>query len=196
MSSDKALLIFAVILFVVSGAWLLVSYNQTTGFATSTGTANLSVESSASINFTTNNINWQSGKVGVGLTNATLDTSAGTVTGGNWTVVSQGLVLENIGNTNVTLDIKTGKTAATFIGGTSPSYEYNVSNVEASSCTATAGFNLGVWYTVNTTDPGTRVCDLFQFANGADTIRIDLRLVVPSDSKTGALGDIITATAT
>ena len=196
MSSDKVLLIFAVILFVVSGAWLLVSYSQTTGFATSTGTANLSVESSASVNFTTNNINWASGKVNIGSTNATLDTSAGTVSGGNWTVVSQGLVLENIGNTNATLDIKTGKTAATFLGGTSPSYKYNVSNVEANSCVNASAFDIGAWYVVNTSGDGTRVCDVFGFANGADTIRIDLQLVVPSDSKTGALGDIITATAT
>ena len=45
---------------------------------------------------------------------------------GNWTPVTQGFVVVNEGNTNVTLDLKTGKTVAGFLGGTNPIYQYNL----------------------------------------------------------------------
>jgi len=53
-----------------------------------------------------------------------------------------------------------------------------------------------LWYAVNTTDPGTRVCGNLTFYNSSNSMRIDLKLGVPYDSQTGALSDIITATAT
>lgn len=166
--------------------------NLVTGYGTSTGTVNLSVETLASVNFTTDNIDFGSGRVDEGGVNATLDTDAGTVTGGNWTANSAGFVLENIGNVNVTLDLATGKTAATFIGGTNPSYQYKVNDVESGSCTG--GVTLDTWYDVNATSPGTRICGVMGFADSADTLNIDVKLVVPSDSYTGALSDTFTAT--
>jgi hypothetical protein len=172
-------------------AWL-------TGFATNTGDINLTVESAALINFTIDNINWGSGQVDAGQDNATLNTCCGgSVVDGNWTTVSDGFEVRNIGNVNLTLNLRTGLDAEGFIGGTAgggPIYQYNVTNVKADSCTAPGTFTLGTFNNVNTTSPGTRVCDNFQFADASDTIRIDIRLVVPSDSRTGALSDTMTAT--
>lgn len=184
-----ALLILSVLAFSLNVTKLI----RITGYAASTGSINLTVESRTQINFTTSMINWSSGAVTSGSPSATLDTSAGTVTNGNWTAVSSGLVLENIGNVNATLDLGAIKNASSLIGGTTPTYKWNMSNVEAGSCINSSGMNLGVFYEVNGT---IRICGNFLNNNSKDTMRIDFQLVIPSDSLTGALNDTITATAT
>ncbi len=201
--ASKLLFYFAIALLVVSLIVFFVNIDKffkITGKAI--GTANLTIESVTNINFTTNNINWGSGSVSSGQASATLNTAAGAnnVTNGNWTGNTAGLVIANIGNNNVSIDLKTGKTNATLLGGTTPDYEYNVTNVESGSCLnstgGTDGLSLGSFSDVNTTDPGTRVCGRFRYATASNTIRIDIKLIIPSDSVTGAVGDIITATAT
>jgi hypothetical protein len=202
MDSEKVLLGIAVVAFVVSVVAAGVTYFSVSNYATKlsglvVATANLTVESAANINFTTDIINWGSGRHYTS-SPAYLDTKAGTAVGGNWSNVSTPLTLENIGNVNVTLNLSVGKTAATFIGGSNPSYKWNVSNSEASSCVNSSGgvtqnHTLGVYYNPNTTTA--MWCQVFGFADAADTIRIHFNLTVPADAFTGALGDIITATA-
>jgi len=193
--SGKVFLVLAVAVVVISLFSVGLLYfsignlvNVLSGRAT--GEANLTVETAATINFTRNALNWQSGRVNSGQTLAYLDTAAGTVVNGNWTAVTQGLRIENIGNLNVTLNLSVGKTAAAFIGGTGPVYQWNVSNGEPSSCTGSMG---GLYYTPNTTTA--MWCSLFQFKDSADLLNISINLTIPSDSITGALGDVITATA-
>jgi len=201
MNSDDLLLSVAVVAVVVSllgmgmTYYSIDSFKKTwlTGFATSTATVNLTVESNLAINFTTDNIDFGSGQVDPGALNATLETPFGNLRG-NWTNVTDGFILENIGNIDCNISIKTGKTAGNFIGGTSPVYQWNVTNDEANSCTKKSTFTLGAWNNYNTS--GVEVCDVFFANNTKDTIRIDLHLSVPADSKVGALGDVITATAT
>jgi hypothetical protein len=206
VGSDNLLLIIAVIAVTVSimGAGLTYNYlnsfrNKLTGFAT-TGIVNLSVESVMSINFTTSIINWGSGRVNDGQANATLDTSRSgstNVTNGNWTGNTAGFVVENIGNKNVTMNISFGKDAAGLLGGGSPRYQYNVTNNEGiggclNSTGGTDDLVLGTFMTANTTI--TSVCPKFLYDDTRDVIRVDLKLVIPSDSKTGTLTDTITAT--
>lgn len=207
MKTTNILMFIAVITVVFAAISLAVTINKIgdfkalTGFATDTGTANLTIESLASINFTTDNIDWGSGMVDTEETLAYLDTKDNSVTNGNWTATGTGLILENIGNVNVSIDIKAGKTAATFLGGTSPDYEWRFEDsLEAGSCLNSTGgtdaLPLDTFYDVNTTSPGTRVCEIFQFVDGTDSIKIHLNLSVPYNAITGARGDIITATAT
>lgn len=164
-----------------------------TGRATDQGYANLTVSSLTSINFTVKDINWGSGMITQGQTIATLD-SEGTVGNGNWTTVSNGLVLENIGNTNVTLDLQTGKSAATFIGGTAPTYEWKVSDNEVGSC-AGGAIPLSTYATVNNSAVG-RACAHFGYLQLHNQVEIDINITIPEDSLKGALTDTITATAT
>lgn len=213
MKSENLLLSVAIIAVIVSGFSAIFTgisiqsfkTNWITGFPTATGTANLSVEAAAIINFTVYEINWSSGRVNTGSPNATLDTAVGTVTGGNWTANSRGLILINQGNTNVSLQLASGKTAATFVGGTNPVYQWNVSVQfgNQSACLnatnktgATAGhlYNMSVFTGVSTS--AFLVCDKFQYHPDNNTIRIDIRLQVPSNSLTGSLSDTLTATAT
>jgi len=194
--------VFAVMISMVGAGFTYYTVNRYkntwfTGFALQSGDVNLTVETSAAINFTVDSINWGSGRVDSGQSSATLNTCCGgSVTNGNWTAVTQGFEVRNIGNVNLTLKLKTGLTAATFIGGTAvtPDYEFNVTNKEAGSCTVAAGYTLGTFVDVNTTSPGTAVCSLFESRDAADEVRIDIKLVVPSDSLTGARGDTMTAT--
>ena len=156
-------------------------------------TVNLTVESSAEINFTTNNIDFGSGRVTAPNFNATLQSQlSGAATNGNWTQPGNGLVLKNIGNANVSITLSAGKTAAQFIGGTGPQYQWNVTNSVAGSCaTANGCYTFGTFVATNSSN---QVCDRLQ-PGSANALRIDVKLVVPADSYTGALGDIITATA-
>ena len=207
MNENNLLLVVAVVAVAVSIIGAGITYNSVatmrnlyTGLVTITGTVNLTVESAASINFTTNNINWGSGRVTPGLGNATLYTAirdSTNMTGGNWTGNTVGLIIENIGNTNTSIAIATGKNSTDMFGATStnPLYQYNVTNDKANSCVNATGFIPGTLYNVNTTSTGTLVCTKFQPESNRDTIRIDIKLLVPSDSRTGAIGDTITVTA-
>lgn len=202
MKDNELLLAVAVLAVVVSIVATGFTYYSLTNLAArisgfATGEANLTVETLAQINFTNSSINWGSGIVNSGQTAAYLDSTVGTVVNGNWTAVTGGLVIDNIGNTNVTLNLTAGADAAGFIGGTGPSYKWNVSNVEANSClNATGGtgaLNLNLFYNVNTTT--TLFCNIFQHLNGANSVEITFNLTVPDDSKTGTLSNTITATA-
>ena len=176
-------------------------FNVISGYATSTGEANLTIETVVAVNFTNAHINWGSGRVNNGAPNATLETTEGTgsVVNGNWTRVDTGLILENIGNLNVTLNMSGTKTAAQMIGGTGPQYNwlFNFNTGEnAATCLNASGASIGFsdnYASVNTTSA--EICRFFGFGNSNDALLIDFQVVVPSDSFTGALGDTITATA-
>lgn len=206
--SNKTLAMLLVAAVVVSLAGTIISLNKlsslsTTGYATSTtGTANVQVNTSASIRFAVSSLNWSSGSVNstlgaplnctliVGLAN-----SAGCI---GFTQVTNPLVLENDGNLPVKVELATDKSAATFIGGNAaggPQFMYNVSNNESDSCyttpTPTAYFT-----DVNTTSTGTQICDTLDFKDANDTLKIYVKINIPYDVTAGVKQAIFTATAT
>lgn len=208
MGNDKffsVIGVIAVVVIVVSLVFTIVSLkdlsSKISGFV-SNAEANLTIEQNIEVNFTTRAISWGTGRVNSG--NAAALTTYGTnnVTGGNWTLTTAGgLRLRNEGNINVTLNLSVGKSAANFIGGSSPIYQWNVSDVEVGSCvnstggsyTPESGFNLSRH--IPTSAVTIRICGNFTYVSGADDIRIDFNLTVPEDATTGAKGDVITATA-
>ena len=207
MTSDTTLVTVASLAALLAFVFMLYGTGiGFTGNVVDTGSVNISVDTSTAVNFTTDRVNFASGVVNLGATNATLNTAAGTVVGGTFSTAT-GFLLQNIGNTNVSLDVATTKTAATLLGGTLPLYQYNVSNVESGSCLNSThnplnatqvwgGLQIDSFLNVNTTSPGSRVCAVFPFKDTADQVRIDILLAVPSDSFTGQLNDTITVTAT
>jgi hypothetical protein len=206
MDDEKLLLTMAIVAVGVSLVAAGVTYftvgnliSSITGFGT-TGEANLTVETLAQVNFSTASIDFGSGRVNTDATAASLSTiGAGDVTSGNWTTAI-GLVLENTGNVNVSLNLSTDKTAAGFIGGTSPAYEWNITNNETGSCLNTSGeaadppYFIALLLTTNSTLNEHLHCPVFQFKSTADQIKIDLNITIPEDSSTGALRDQINAT--
>lgn len=190
--SNELLAALIIIAIAISLVTTFKTAPQISGAATDTASVNITIVEVTEINFTTDSINWTAGSLTSGAAQALLN-SEGTVTNGTWSSVSQGLVLENIGTENVSLRLASDKTAATFIGGTNPAFQYKITN-STPSC-------LGAWsptsYTdVNATSPGTLVCDNFKAANGEDTVTIHFQLVIPSDAPGGAQTATITATYT
>jgi hypothetical protein len=207
MNDEKVLLGIAVVAVLVSVPAAGITYFSISGlFGEITGyvseaTANLTVESLAIVNFTANNLSWGSGRVDSGKTKAyltTLDTD--NVTDGNWTLrIAGGLRIVNIGNVNVSLNLSGGKTPATFIGGTSPAYTWNISVVEPGSCvnktgTGEGGLDINTYHEVNVSADDYQACYALRFEAANDEVRIDFNITIPEDSSTGALTDTITAT--
>ncbi len=202
------LAVITVLIAIISAGFTFFSLlnlaSKISGYATTTSTAevNLTVETFAAVNFTTSLINYGSGRVNSGSTSAALTTfGSNNVTGGNWTLrTAGGLRLENVGNVNVSINLSSSKAAAAFVGGASvtPVFKWNITNFEANSClnktgTGTVAVNTDVFYDVNTTTAN--YCPIFNYLDSADVIRIDFNITIPTDSATGALTTVITATA-
>ncbi len=159
----------------------------------SEGFVNVSLESSIAINFTIDLIDFGSGSVYLNNSYATIDTR-GNVQGGNWNPIDEGFLLENIGNTNVSIDLSFEKTAREYLGGTNPGYYFMFNNLEENSC-LDSEMGYEEWVKVNNSEK-IRICNDFQFIDLNDSLRIDLRLIIPSDSIMGQRTNSITATAT
>lgn len=203
---EKFYLSFSLLIFLLSSFLFISELNyffqnssKIDGFAVSEDSSqiNITIQEAIIINFTLDQINWGSGRVTAGY--ALLNTGAGVnnVTGGDWPGNDNGFLLENIGNLDVKLYLKTGLNASSFIGGNDPIYQYNITNNETSACVNTSDFSLGMLYDVNDSffGDGTLVCDIFRHNDSMDELRIDVKLKIPSDSKIGSLSDIMTATA-
>ncbi|MEM2932748.1 MAG: hypothetical protein QW622_00850 [Candidatus Pacearchaeota archaeon] len=167
---------------------------QIGGKVTDTGTLSVTITGYTAINFTDDVINWGSGWVTEGYSSCTLDTEG---TNGadctSFTTQNNGFTIENIGNTNVTLQLATGKNATVLLGGTNPSYQYKMTVNEPNAC---IGITPTTYTDVNATSPGTTVCNPLQFVDSSDAVDVDVRIVIPSDALPGARSDTFTATAT
>ena len=199
MNRDNLLLVVAIIAVVISITGFFVTYYVAdsyrnvwfTGFATEYGDIRVEVQEAVRVNFTQQLIDWGTGQVLAGEDNATLSTVADVdnINSEGWSNLSEGFIVKNIGNRNISLALNTTQNAAGFIGGTGPAYEFNVTNNLPDSCTNSTGFNLNEFHDVVANSTGQDICDVFEFTSGRDEIRIDLRLVIPSDSQTGLLED-------
>lgn len=174
-----------------------------TGEATK-GFVNLTVESTASLNFSTAFINWSAGQVDQGQNTANLTTyPVGQVINGNWSRAGTNitLVVENIGNSNLSIGFSSDHSgtndpaATTFIGGSmggGPLYQWNfTAGLEGACDNWHTGASPGELVDVNGT---IGICDDFKFIEGNNTINISFHLVIPFDATTGAKGDNISAT--
>ncbi len=203
MNQDNLLLIVAVVAVAITIIGLGVTYNSLsvfnnflTGFATENGTVSVNIQTIASINITSANnapgktLNWGSGTFNAGASHALL-VSNGTVVNGTWTSIAKGFVVENVGNLNVTLNISAVSAASTFLGGTSPLFQYKFSNNESGSCTFSAGVE-NTWKEFTTTS--TAACSKFHFVDTSDRINLDILVKIPNNGKTGALTNTVVLT--
>jgi hypothetical protein len=182
---------FLIIIFILFSFFLVAFYHFShTGKVI--GEVNITIVTITSLNFTTNYVNFGPGSVFLNSSYAIIDTK-GNVINGNWTSVNQGLIVENIGNTNLTVFLKSDNNARDFIGGTSPQYKYSISNSELNSC-QDSKLIFDEWVSFNSSGYGDQICDNFGFSDLNDSMRIDLELTIPSDSLRGERSDIITVT--
>jgi len=209
--SNKTLAILLIGAIIISLGGTLISLNRLarvripsiTGFgSTDTAGVNLTISTLAEVNWTTDSINWGSGTVATGLGFCVLDTMQDSLSA-NCTGFSPpdgggSLVLENIGNKNLTLNISTSNNASDFIGDGATYnavYKWNASNLEPSSCPGLA-IAEGAWQTASTVH--TEVCNTtgggFLAGDGSDTMIFDVSIEIPNDATPGEKLSTITAT--
>ena len=240
--SNRTLALLMVAAIIVSLTGTLISLNrigrvtQLTGFAideASNASVSLTIETKTEVNWTTYQVLWGTGAVDVPAYyscnlstqgyNGSRDDGLYSLSGNgcdedSFNAVTGGLILENTGNVNVTLNITAGKNASNFIGGTSdggPLYWYNITDetglgAELYSCShiirenhtspADVYENMAGNYSLMWAWPdgtGEGICDNtgggFSYEDYADTLRFDIFIRVPSDAAAGAHSDTITA---
>jgi len=203
--ATNVLMVVAVIAVVMSLAGVVLNLTKTpTGYANvESGNATLEILGVASINFTNNLINWSVGKVNdtcgaqaMLVTNGTNICSSAAIPAETWNIVPLGLVVRNVGSTDVTLELVSDKDAAAFIGPPSPGYQWMISNYEAGSC---AGTLSDTSWTDVATGAARTICTNFlaDLDDGSsDELRIDLRVMIDQGASAGQRVSTITATAT
>lgn len=193
MKSDSESIIVYVSIAVIVISLFFIGM-EVTGYASSdAGVVNVTIVSSASIVFTTALLDFSNGTV-TPSTTAILD-SESTVTNWNGAGTSTGLVLENDGNVNVSFTLYANKTAASFIGGTTPAFKVKLSDAEAGSCTGITS-NFSTYQAIgNGVANELLACTNFSYLLASDTVNIDVELTI-NDDATGAKTVGITAVAT
>ncbi len=215
--SNKTLAALLVLTIVVSLGGTVISLGKlkglgtgVTGFDVLTSTGNISayVSTNAAINFTTNATDFGTGTVHDSCNACNMYTNNGgtgytdSVCCVSFSGANNGLVVENVGNRNVTLDFQFNKNAASFIGGTNPLFRINVSEGESGSCdNSSGGPGSGLAATWNNTYANVptsqlEVCDKFRPDNSTDKLVVNINITIPDNSQTGPLDAVVTATAT
>ncbi len=202
-----------------------VGMPQITGFATiPNATATLTLQTFSSIKFSQASVAFGTGSVNTsgGFSNCTLSTlggAAGFNSGcADFSEVSSGFTIENDGNTNLSVELRSNETAEQFIGAGSALFLWNVTVNEAGSCknttTSTAPENnvqpntsVGcggaggaaadcgtIFESVSVTNKN--ICPRLLFADVSDSLNININITIPVDAPAGAkvAGLIVTGT--
>ena len=207
--------IVAIIIIAINIVFLIFNANSVKAVLTgrvSQGEVNITIGEYIALNFTTWQMDWGVGSVDAGEDNATLcsyqtaqcpSDDCEAEDNPNWPYVCRGnwspsyeprpLVIENQGNVNLSVGFSIDEdsdSAADFIGGTNPQFQWLFDETAESCFAYHSGTEYLTWYDVNATRG---VCDNLHAADGQDDLKIAFHIVVPSDSKTGGRGGQITA---
>jgi hypothetical protein len=200
--SNRSLAILLLIAIMISSISMLNNMRviNITGFATMSGDAQVYIPAVQAIGFVMNtSISFGSGSIDRTIGNTCILTVDGS---SSWksnackgfsSTAPQPLIIENQGNTNLGIQVATDKSAQDFIGGTNSKFEYIVTNNEANSCASTP--KPSSWTDVNTTSPGTTVCNNLGFTDSADSIKISIKVTIPTDAS-GSKGATFTVIGT
>jgi len=205
-----AIVIFALVISLFStGVYFLKFRGDTiSGALVEQAVARINITTRASINFTINLVDWGSGYVNDTASFCQLNTEGlnNNLNCTNFSTVTEGLRIENDGNRNVELNVSSNNTAAQFLGGTSPAFQWKFSNNESDSCgskgigtncvTNASAIQPQSYTSVSTTSNPAFVCPCFRANNPSDLLNLELQIRVPSDSYTGLRESTITAVAT
>jgi hypothetical protein len=210
--SNRALAFLVIVTFLITLGATVAYYSKfrgekiTAAATTTYGQARINITGRASINFTINRIDWGTGYVNDTATYCQLNSEGlnNPANCTNFTTVYEGLRLENDGNRNVEVNVSTNNTAAQFIGGTNPVYEWKFANNESDSCgskgignncvTNVSALQPQSYTTVSV--PPLLICPCFRAQNPSDLLNLELQIRVPSDSYTGLRESTITAVGT
>jgi len=205
--SNRGLALLLVVAVVVSLGGTIVSLNRLnelgfTGQATanSSGTAQFALSTNVVVTFTSATVNF-----GTGYVNGTTTAYCNLTTTTSWNQTggcageltnSTPFYLRNDGNIDVNLSLQSNATAWQFIsggGGTfqTPIFQWQLTNNQTNACSL--NLQPTAWTNVNTTENQT-VCEVFQWIDTNDTLRLDIMAVVPINANQTAHSALITAT--
>ena len=198
--SNKTLAVLLLIAIAISFVgFLIVGPARIRGAYDATGNVSVNITNQTSIILDTATIDFGSGYVTKTSSSCTLNsTPTGNTSADctNFDAPTEGFKLRNDGNINVSVDI-TGSTAASLIGGTTPTYKFRLINVsgEEGACT-----NTTVGSFTSFTGSAQTICESspngLLYTDSTDTVEIQIELTIPNDAATGARTDTITFTAT
>jgi hypothetical protein len=170
-----------------------VSDNSTAGLL------NITIGTALSITLTDALVDFGTGYVNSGSTFAIVDSNV-SAAGDNWTSTAGGaggwpastdyLTLENNGNVDAKVNVSASKSAATFLGGTSPAQNYSAQDNQAGSCTGTLQTTTTELKTTQTS-----LCTNLTYASANDALDIAFQLKVPSDATPAGKTNTITFSA-
>lgn len=202
-NNSLAALVLLAIVVSVAGTWVALtkgpSWLSLTGMQQANGTAQFNLTTYGSLRFDVASVDWGSGRVNTTNLNTecVLDTVSASINSTkcvDFSAVTQGLVLENNGNQNLSVTLNASKTVAAFIGGTSPSFKWNITNNETGSC-GTIGVTWDdIYGDSSTADP--QICDSMDFINEKDSLLINLKVSIPYDATAGNKTVKLVATGT
>jgi hypothetical protein len=212
MENNQLLTVLAVVLVVLSVLGLGVTMmkasdfrEKVTGYATSgEGYVNISITTTVSINVTDDMIDFKEGGVDAGKVYATLESTSAnpTIADGSWPDVNadaDSIVIENIGNINVSLNISSAD-GADFFNGAGSNYSLKLTNKDAGSCSGGGTDTLIVIdgpSGVGTAS--TNYCAQFSPVTASNEVYLDAFLTVWNDENLGtsaeAHNDVLTITA-
>ncbi len=210
--SNKTLSLLLVAAIAISLFGTIISVNKlskfqtiktTTGFATSDqGTATVYINSSTSIFFYVDTVNFGTGYVNGSAgapQNCTMNSEGLKTTPGciEFNTVTQGFVLENEGTTIPSVQLSSDSNASEFLTGATwdyggPQFLYKVTNNETSACTSPVP---ATYTNINDTAPGTVICSGLDYQTDNDTLKIDIQINIPITTTTGQKTAILTAQA-
>ena len=158
-------------------------YKSITGYAVNeTGYVEVNVSSNVSITLPQNTVDFGSGYLKSGASYVDLQSNDTTVPS-NWENTSiydpSDLILENNGNTNVSVTVTSNVTADEFIGGDDPQFKFAAENNESNSCVGT----LQSSYTELTTT-AQNVCTNLGAISSANSLKIHILLRVSVGAST------------
>jgi len=203
--SNKTLAVLLVFSMIVSLSGTLIFLSKgpvvTTGYAgsglTTTGTVDYNISATSAIEFVNDALDFGEGAVNA--TNPTASTctiKTGTSAGADCTGFSEiptnGFLLQNIGNANVSVAIKSDISNATFLNDES---SFNFQGYEGERGATADPCASGLAESTGMTTSDQNVCTSLNWVNGDDILGIDIELVI-SENVTGSNQATITATAT
>jgi len=204
--SNKTLALLLVAAIVVSIGGTLISLNNVnqgiTGHVTSnaTGTTSVNVGAVTTLRFDISSVDFGAGSVNTsgGFNNCTMWINGTTTitqtgcTGFNTTNINGAFVIENAGTTYLNVTLNCSKNASTFIGGTSPAFQFVISNNNTGSCVS--GINYTGW--TDAAISPVNICTNLTPSKPNSTMLIGVQVRIPQDSLTGSQSAIFTAQGT
>ncbi|RJQ17205.1 hypothetical protein C4573_04090 [Candidatus Woesearchaeota archaeon] len=151
---------------------------KTTGLAQSDiGNVTLNIQKNASLIFVINSVNWSSGSVDTLTgycelwTNLSGFNSAGCI-GFSTVTENQTLVIENDGQVHLNVTLNSSVNATGFMGETGAMFQWKINENETNSCFG--GTVSPTTFTNVSVAPAANICDMLNFTDTKDTLRVDL----------------------